>query len=217
MILVWEITVRQTFSSGSFTRALVGIPSWLWMYQPTHCWLTQLVLKGKLESDGLLSLFNSVCVCVLYHLFLHEVAISKTMAIKPVLAGTVLSTHNHHLLETFSGPTPNWPHVLACYISFSVIHSKAFEIGLLTFYSTDPLFVLFVFVFFQIGTHQVAQAGLGFPSLVSDVQVLGLQVCGTIPASTSLLWPVMPRKFLQAGSDSSPLTFQAGPCCKEHS
>lgn len=75
----------------------------------------------------------------------------------------------------------------------------------------------FVFVFFQIGTHQVAQAGLGFPSLVSDVQVLGLQVCGTIPASTSLLWPVMPRKFLQAGSDSSPLTFQAGPCCKEHS
>lgn len=64
MILVWEITVRQTFSSGSFTRALVGIPSWLWMYQPTHCWLTQLVLKDKLESDGLLSLFNSVCVCV---------------------------------------------------------------------------------------------------------------------------------------------------------
>lgn len=89
MILVWEITVRQTFSSDSFTRALVGIflSDSGWIIPPTAG--LQLILKGKLESDGLLFLFflNFVCACVLYHLFLNEVAISKPMAIKPVLVG----------------------------------------------------------------------------------------------------------------------------------
>ena len=49
------------------------------------------------------------------------------------------------LVRNLLWPTPNWPHILACYISFFVIQSEASEIGLLTFYSTDPLFVLFVF------------------------------------------------------------------------